>query len=334
MEISEIISILESTGRSWLDNPPESIVSQSVEVNPWFTSSDIRFACNAIASWMQPGKLSLFLTHYPIRNQCAKHCKVGLILAGNIPAAGFHDVLMAFFSGFPTQVKCSHLDSVLIPAFFNAVFPDQTTLTFTESLSTVDALIASGSSLTGRYLQAQFQDIPALIRGSRFSVAVLDGSETESDFHPLAQDVLLYNGMGCRNISHLLVPAGWSALPILLQALGVYHQQNPPSPHFRNKVLWEQGIAEWKGIAQVAASPVCVLSFTHPVSVETGVLGIIPYSDEQELKSLLQNAAHSIQCVVGKNHSIAPGTSQTPEIQDFADKVDTLKWLLEVGGKK
>lgn len=334
MEISEIIAELENKGRPWLESPPEGVISQAVVVNPWFTPSDVRFALNAIASWMQPGKLSEFLSNYSIRDYSGKACRTGLILAGNIPAAGFHDVIMALFSGFPTRVKCSHLDSVLIPAFFEAVFPDNSTLIFTESLSSVDALIASGSSLTGRYLQAQFQGITALIRGSRFSVAVLNGSETESDFYLLAQDILLYNGMGCRNISHLLVPAGWSALPMLEQALSAYHQQNPPSPHFRNKVLWEQGIAEWKGIAQAVASPVCVLPFTHLVSVETGVLGIISYSNEQELESLLQNAAHSIQCVVGKNQTIAPGTTQTPEIQDFADGVDTLKWLMEVGAKK
>lgn len=334
MEISQIVELLETEGRFWLENMPEDIVNQAIDVNPWFTPSDVRFSLSAIASWMQTGKLSDFLANYPIRDYSAKPCKVGLILAGNIPAAGFHDVLMTFFSGFHAEVKCSHLDSVLIPAFFDAVFPRNSSLAFKEKLSTVDAVIASGSSLTGRYLQAQFQGIPALIRGSRFSVGVLDGSENESDFQLLARDILLYNGMGCRNISHLLVPAGWNGSRLLEDALREYHQQNPPSPHFRNKVLWEQGIAEWKGIAQTANSPLCILPYTYPISVETGILGIISYSDESELESMLNQANQTLQCVIGKNQPVAPGSTQIPAIHDFADGVDTLRWLGELGEKK
>lgn len=327
MSLHEIVSTLQSSGKNWLLSPPESCIHAAISANPWFTESDIRYALWEIASWLSAENLAEFVSRYNLSDGEKSSATIGLILAGNIPAAGFHDVLVGLLSMANLRVKCSHLDSVLIPAFFREVFPGLKTLVFTEEISGVDALIASGTSLTGLYLKTQFEEIPLLIRGNRFSVAILDGGETRAELDLLAGDILRYNGMGCRNVSNLLVPKDWKGREALFQSLLDYKNQHRLSTPYLRKVAWEQGIENWRGNNQNVSLPVCWRESLSLSAVETGVLQVVAYGSLEDRIRLMEEVNPSVQCVVGNGLAVGFGGSQCPGLMDYADGVDTMSWI-------
>jgi hypothetical protein len=81
----------------------------------------------------------------------------------------------------------------------------------TESqLKGFDAVIATGSDNTSRYFDYYFKNYPSIIRKHRNSIAIITGDETASDFEQLSNDIFTYFGLGCRNVSKLLVPQGYN----------------------------------------------------------------------------------------------------------------------------
>lgn len=327
MTLNEIVYTLHSTGKNWLLHPPESCIHAAISANPWFTELDIRFALQEVATWLSAENLEEFISQYDLPKEKDFSPTIGLILAGNIPAAGFHDVLVGLLSGANLRVKCSHLDSVLIPAFYREVFPSLKTLVFTEGISGVDALIASGTSLTGLYLKSQFEGIPMLIRGNRFSLAILKGDESLAELDLLAADILRYNGMGCRNVSNLMVPSDWKGREVLWQALMDYKNRQVLSAPYLRKVAWEQGIENWRGNNQDVLLPVCWRESLSLSAVETGVLQVVAYHSFEDRIRLMEEVNHSVQCVVGKESWVGFGVSQCPGLMDYADGVDTMEWI-------
>ena len=69
-----------------------------------------------------------------------------------------------------------------------------------------DAYIATGSNNSARYFEYYFSKYPHIIRRNRTSVAILTGNETAAELEALADDVNLYYGLGCRNVTKLYVP--------------------------------------------------------------------------------------------------------------------------------
>ena len=139
---------------------------------------------------------------------------VGLILAGNIPLVGFHDVLCVLISGHKACIKLSSSDPHLIPFLIDQlqesspVFNDRISFT-QERLDTFDAVIATGSNNAARYFDYYFSKVPNLIRKNRNSVAVLNGEESKEELAGLAQDIVQYYGLGCRSISKIYLPQGY-----------------------------------------------------------------------------------------------------------------------------
>jgi hypothetical protein len=326
MTHTEIIQQLQLKGKKWLENPPQATIMKATDQNPWFTETDIRFSLKEISLWLAAPKLTDFLKNYTFQFPPQSR-RLGLILAGNIPAAGFHDVLMGVFSGYLVYAKCSHLDSVLIPAFFQDVLPELITLSFPEKLSHPDALIASGSDLTAQYLSHTYADIPVLIRGNRFSVGIMEGTESRADLDLLVSDILRYNGMGCRNVSNLLVPSNWVGLDLLTEALLDARKKHSFSLPYLRKVAWEQGIENWKGNIQNLQLPVCLRTNSQLSPVEVGVLQLVQYTDAKHKEQLIQTVSDSLQCICGIDTSIPFGKTQSPALDDFADGVDTLRWI-------
>ena len=138
-----------------------------------------------------------------------------LVLAGNIPLVGLHDILCVLVSGNRAVIKLSVKDQELYHVVKKILIEcspeyDQQ-LNFTEgTISNVDAIVATGSNNSSRYFEYYFGKYPHIIRKNRTSVAVLDGSESDTDLKNLGSDIFTYFGLGCRNVSHLLVPKGYS----------------------------------------------------------------------------------------------------------------------------
>ena len=194
--------------------------------NPWFTPDNVRRAVSSIGNILTAEKLHRWLSAYPELNDGHKSGTVGVVMAGNIPLVGFHDLLCVLIAGNRLQAKLSTKDEHLMRAVADTLislepaFKDYIQLT-TGNLSGFDAVIATGSNNTSRYFEYYFRDIPSVIRHNRNSIAILDGTETADELTLLGDDIFTYFGLGCRNVSKLYMPEGYDVtlLPGLLEPL-------------------------------------------------------------------------------------------------------------------
>ncbi|RZK11181.1 MAG: acyl-CoA reductase, partial [Flavobacterium sp.] len=185
------------------------LIHLSQSHNGWYTPEQVFFAVNSWAEALTKQNLDEWLSGYDLSNVEPK--TVGLILAGNIPLVGFHDFLSVLLSGHKVLVKTSSNDQQLLPflaKYLIAIEPKFSDyITFVDGkLEHFDAVIATGSNNTARYLEYYFKNHLSIIRKNRTSIAVLKGDETSEELRLLADDIFRYFGLGCRNVTKLLLP--------------------------------------------------------------------------------------------------------------------------------
>ncbi|HVA97620.1 MAG TPA: acyl-CoA reductase [Bacteroidia bacterium] len=310
-------------------------IAKSHYQNGWFTEENVRKALFSISLMLEKEKMEQWLTAYEhqfISNKGNK--KVGVIMAGNIPLVGFHDMLCVLISENIFVGKLSSSDSILISLLaeilieINADFKDK--IVFTDNrLPAIDAVIATGSNNSSRYFDYYFKKYPHIIRKNRTSVAVLNGAENANDLALLGEDVFSYFGLGCRNVSKLFFPKDYN-VNLLYEAFysfnSVINNHKYANNYDYNKTIYlmRQDIFLDNNFLILKedksfASPVAVLFFEY-------------YSDEKSLNEKLIFEKENIQCCLSaeknKFSTLKFGTSQQPELWDYADGVDTLKFLL------
>lgn len=294
--------------------------------NGWFTPLFVNRAISNIGEMLNEKDLQLFCN-----NQTDNPKTVALICAGNIPMVGFHDIMCVLLSGHKVLIKLSADDDVLMPFFikllvhYEAEF--ESFIFFGEGrLGKFDAIIATGSNNTAGYFEYYFGKYPHIIRKNRTSVAVIKGNESKEELKALGEDIFLYFGLGCRNVSKLLVPENYSFNSLFESIVDYgYVVENKKYgnnyEYHRSIYLLEQHkfldnnflmIKESEGLH----SPVGTLHFSY-------------YKNEQEVSDYLKVQEAELQCVVGQG-KIPFGYSQRPVITDFADNVNTLKFLVNL----
>jgi hypothetical protein len=300
--------------------------------NGWSTEENVRHAFASWAAALERGAIDQWTSAYPeLKSPRPAERTVGLILAGNIPLVGLHDVLCVWLSGHRARVKCSSQDPALIPALFQVLerfLPGtaERTVFLTEKLGEVDAVIATGSNNTARYFEHYFGHLPRIVRKSRVSVAVLDGTETNEELNALGEDIFRYFGLGCRNVAKLYVPQDFQ-LDRFFEAIypwnAIVHHNKYGNNYDYTRALWlldgvkflENGFALLKEDPALA-SPVSAVHYER-------------YTDIKAVEQALEEAKGGIQCVVGHGN-IPFGTAQRPGLADYADNVDTLRFLLDL----
>jgi hypothetical protein len=293
--------------------------------NGWFIPPFVDRALENIASgFLDAGKLSRWLEAYP--GPGAPVRKVGIVMAGNIPAVGFHDLLCGFMSGHELMLKLSSRDEVLISHMVEVLKRWEPALDGTiriqDMLRDADAYIATGSNNTARYFHQYFAPYPHIIRRNRTSVAVLDGTESAGELDRLSDDILLYFGLGCRNVTKIYVPEDYDFLP-LLDAVKRYSYLMDDH-HYRNNFDYNLSIALLNK-EQYMTNQVVLLMERSDVFSRIGVLHYERYRDAGALReSLALNG--DLQCVGGRG-AVDFGTAQYPSLTDYADGVDTFRFL-------
>jgi Acyl-CoA reductase (LuxC) len=295
--------------------------------NGWFIPEFVDMASNNIArSFLQKEVLIKWVAGYQLPDKNLNPQTVGLIMAGNIPLVGFHDWLCIFISGHKALIKPSSKDQVLIKHLLeklNEWNADAATFSqFSEMLKGCDAYIATGSNNSSRYFEYYFKKYPHIIRRNRTSVAVLTGKESNEELEKLADDVYLYFGLGCRNVTKIYVPFEYNFIP-LLEAFRKYNYQ---ADHHKYKNNYDYNLALHllnKKYYMTNGSILLIedVPFFSPISQ----LNYELYKDRDILQDLLK-ANSDLQCIVGKGFT-AFGESQSPAISDYADGVDTLLFL-------
>lgn len=301
------------------------VIRTEIHRNGWFDEVSVRASLKGIRSWMHADAMSALIEPYSFR---AFNPSLALILAGNLPLVGFHDVLCGLLSGYRLQVKMSSEDKTLLPVFVNVlseIDPIYTQLITLNPprLSGYDAVIGTGSDSTLLHLIAYFRDKPHLLRGNRTSVAVLDGNETDETLGKLAEDIFRYYGRGCRNVTHLIVPKGYS-FDRFFSAL-YPHKEVVQNKKYGNNYEYN------RAVFLLSQQPVLENGFVLLVESESlhpplATLYYHAYSTEEEVTRYLSDHSEQIQCVVGRGDTPF-GSTQCPEISDFADNINTLSFL-------
>lgn len=308
----------------------DACIHRAHQFNGWATEGQVRFAFGSWGDSLTTASIADWLQAYPaLQAEPASVKSIGLILAGNVPLVGLHDVLSAFISGHRARIKCSSQEPELIPALIGVLdhFVPGTSARLTvvrEKLGEVDALVATGSDNTARYFEHYFGHLPRIVRKNRVSIAVLDGSETDEQLAALGEDVFRYYGLGCRNVSKVLVPRAFD-LDRLFGAIfpwkDIVHHNKYGNNYDYTRALWmldrvpfvENGFLLLKE-DDALASPVASLFYQR-------------YDTKDDVAAYIEANKQRIQCVVARD-GIAFGEAQHPALSDYADGVDTLEFLL------
>lgn len=310
------------------DSDFELLLKKSEIENPWFTLENQKFALQQWADLLTEENINNWIKEYSI-SKISK--RVGLILAGNIPLVGFHDVTSVVLSNHIPVIKLSSKDRYMIPFLLKKwkEFSDnQVEFEFVERLENFDAVIATGSNNTARYLEYYFKNHLNIIRKNRTSIAVLKGDETTEELQLLAKDIFQYFGLGCRNVTRLFIPQDFVIDRLFENFLNyqdiINHNKYANNYEYNRAVyllnqekFWDNNFVMMKEDEKLF-SPLSVINFSR-------------YSSLGEVKNFIAENEENIQCVVAKEelglNSVKLGEAQNPGLDVYADNVDTMKFL-------
>lgn len=304
--------------------------------NPWFVEANVRNAVAALSDSLEEAKIVEWVSGY-IKNisDDKKPLRVAVIMAGNVPLVGFHDMLCVLLSGNTFVGKLSSEDKFLMPfvaKILTAIEPEfAERMEFTDGrLKEMDAVIATGSNNSARYFDYYFGKYPNIIRKNRNSVAVLTGKETIADLKALGDDVFQYFGLGCRNVSKLFVPKGYKFDPFYEAIFGFNDIVN--NNKYANNYDYNKTVYLMSNNPTLLDNNFLLLKEDTGYSSPIGVLFYEYYDDVLALNAKLEKDKEQIQCIVSISsqikNAIPFGTAQCPQLNDYADGVDTMKFLL------
>ena len=305
----------------------EALFDKVKNENPWFTPGSVRLALEGVRRYLHPAKMRKWISAYDLNPPAPR--QIGVVMAGNIPLAGFHDLLTVMLSGHAIQMKLSSRDSVL-PQFMTEqlITIDErfrNLITIAARLKNFDAVIATGSDNSSRYFQHYFGKYPNIIRKNRTSCAVLTGSESVEELRVLGRDVFTYFGLGCRNVSKVFIPQDFDPIR-LVHAWDIYvdiihHHKYHNNYDYQKSILLVNKLPFYD-------SGFVILQENEKLVSPISVVYLERYRDAEAIATKLESITDKLQCIVGKGPRYIPfGQAQAPEPWDYADRVDTLKFL-------
>lgn len=311
--------------------------------NAWFTLANQQASVKAIAEeFLSEDKLKGWTSSYkitpvagaPFFPEPMEQKTVGLVLAGNIPLVGFHDILCVYVAGHKAQVKLSSKDQYVLPYLLQLLeqFDERAADYFeiVDQLGDFDAVLATGSNNSARYFETYFGRYPNIIRQNRNAVAVLSGEETEEEMRALGHDVFRYFGLGCRNVSKLYAPEGYDFQPLL----EILHEWKDIQNHtkWKNNFDYNYALTTLNKESFHLTGPLMLLE-EQAITSRIATLHFERYTEKTALESALSARAEEIQLIVAQPeflelNTFAFGEAQQPGLADYADGVDTLAFLL------
>jgi hypothetical protein len=304
--------------------------------NGWFTKKMVSQALDGIIEMLNEKHLEQWLDVYleEIKKN-RQNREVGLIMAGNIPAVGFHDFLCVLISGHTAVVKTSSDDECLIPAIADLLISiDSSFLNKINILSgprsNYDAVIATGSNNSARYFNQYFGKYPNIIRKSRTSVAVLTGKESDSEIRGLAKDMFTYYGLGCRNVSKLLVTKDFDSTQLIDELLK-HTDFLKTSGKYQNNIDYNKSIFIINKVSFLDGGTF-LLKEDNGLHSPIGVTFYEKFDSTQAVKKYVKENEDEIQCVVSSalDFGVPFGATQAPKVWDYADKIDTIEFLVNL----
>lgn len=334
MTLEERIEAFHKLGeylRNLDETNKHSLLHEPGHYNPWFTPQQVNLALANVSAQLEYNKLHEWVSRYDLTN--TKPAKVGVVMAGNIPMVGFHDLMCVLIAGHQLVAKPSSQDLFLIRYMADQLIRLEPrfaeSITIQERLKDVDAVIATGSDNTARYFEYYFRNVPHVIRKNRSSLAILSGHESNEDLTALGQDVFSFHGLGCRNVSKIFLPVDYDIAALLPHwnsfETVINHHKYANNYDYNKSILLVNGTPFLdNGFLLITENEKDIVS---PISV----LYYERYSSYSSLTQRLEASAEKIQCIVGRPQpglvTVPFGNAQFPAVDDYADGVDTLKFL-------
>lgn len=303
-------------------------INKQVIYNGWFTPENVRKSLGGIATWLTEEQLSYWSAHYSFNNRPKR---VAVIMAGNIPLVGFHDFLAVLMSGHIAICKLSSDDNRLLPLLAGHLVefvPELEERIFFSAgkLPGFEAVIATGSNNSIKYFEEYFGKYPHIFRKNRTSVAVLDGTETEEQLERLGEDVFSFFGLGCRNVSHLIIPSDFEIDRVFK---GLYPYKDVVlHKKYGNNYDYHKAVYLLNK-HELLDNNFVLLRETEDLHSPLAMIHYHRYDNKSEMEAYLEGHREEIQAIVGKGY-IPFGDAQTPGLMDYADGVDTMKWLSDL----
>ena len=306
------------------------VIKKAESNNSWFTNWNIETASKSWGESLNVNDIELWLENYDLVKNPKK---IGLILAGNIPFVGLHDILSVWFSGHKALVKLSNKDPYLIPyviKYLEKQCPETKgqIIFLNKKMNSIDAVVATGSDNSARYFDYYFRSIPKIIRKNKTGVAVIKGNETKEQIELLAYDILAHYGLGCRNVSKLFVPVGFDLKKLIcafdeFEQIKFHHKYCNNLNYYKTiKILNNEKFIDGEFFLMSKSK-----KFTPPISE----IYYEFYSNKKDLIKYLKTQSNNLQCIVSnsiyENH-VNFGETQNPMLSDYADNIDTIKFLL------
>ena len=333
MNIERRITAFAALGDFVLKNPVslQEIVNKTFIYNTWFTIDNINQALQNIAiEFLHREKLENWISGYGSKITTHDTKTIAIVAAGNIPMVAFHDILCVLISGNKLQLKLSEKDQYLLPFLLEQLIniePDFNELISIQfKLEKFDAIIATGSNNTAKHFAYYFGKYKNIIRRNRNSVAILTGEETKEDIENLGHDIFDYFGLGCRNVSKIFVPEKFDLYSLkdgLTKHIGV-NQHN----QYMNNLDYQRTLYLMNQTPLIDIDFINIVennSLHSPISC----LHVERYKTLEDVKKNIAEQTENIQCVVGKGY-LEFGKSQQPTLSDYADNVDTMKFILSL----
>ena len=303
------------------DEHSNRIIEDALAANGWFTRADILRAVDAIRSEMLDREvLSKWLNNYAAT---AEPKRVAVIMAGNIPLVGFFDLLCVLAAGHECHLKPSSKDSVLMRYVVEQLRDiDKYIAIFDYSAdATYDMAIATGGDDANLYFREHFAGTRTLLRGSRHSIGVLSGAECAEELRALYNDITAYSGLGCRSVSMLFVPRGY---------VPNFERGVAENGKLRRNIQAMRATLTIEG-AEFYDAGAFIMRRGVDFAQSLAVVALKEYADIEEVNAWIKTNAEHIQCVVsncGIEGSQPLGRAQYPALMDYADGVDTMRFLL------
>ena len=307
----------------------EKVIKKAQSNNSWFTDENIKINLTYWSKKLIKTNLNQWLSKYNLKDTSRKN--IAIIMAGNIPLVGFHDFICVFLAGHNSIIKLSSNDKYLIPFLLNLVkFPSDRVVYLDGMLTEYDAVIATGSDNTSRYFEYYLKNKQSIIRKNRNSIAILDGNETDEELKSLSHDILTYFGLGCRSVSKLYVPKGYnfdSFFNSIFAYKDLINNHKYANNYDYNKAIYL--MSEYKfldnGFFMIKEgnemhSPISTINYEY-------------YDNISHLSEKIKQQEENIQCVVSNikfEGRIDFGETQNPSLNQYADNIDVMNFLLTI----
>lgn len=329
MNLQHRINLLAALGQYILsdDESWHAAKIKASQQNSWFIPEFIDLAVtNIVHNFLKKDLLESWAKQYEVTTDIENPKSIGIVMAGNIPLVGFHDFLAVFISGHKAVIKLSSKDDILIKHLADKIIEKDEQATssihFAEMLKGCDAYIATGSNNSSRYFEHYFGKYHHIIRRNKTSVAVLSGNENTGELEKLADDVYQFFGLGCRNVTKIYVPENYDFIPLL----ETFKKYTYLADHHKYKNNYDYNLA-----IHILNNKYYMTNGSILLVQDTSIFSPISqlnyefYTDLSAVKASLK-VNQDLQSIIGKDF-IPFGQAQTPELDDFADKVDTMGFL-------